>query len=378
MRLKNILCIIPVLAAALPCTDPAAGTGGYGKNAPEYASLIEIADKDGYTEVSVRNPWDTAGLLHKYILIDRDSPVPAGIPAGSIIRTPVERAVTYSTIHAAIIEELGKSDKIVGICEPQYLTSAALKKAVREGSIADCGNSVSPNIERIISTQAEVLIATPFQNSSYGAAEKIGIPIIEGADYMERHPLGRAEWIRFFGLLFGCPEKADSIFRSTEKRYTGIRDSVSAAISAGKAARPLLMAEKRYGGLWGVAARNSYMAAMYRDAGACYPFGDIEGGGSAQMSFETILERCINADIWIFKYASDEPMTYNGLLAEYPLYAEFAPFTDRNIYACNTLGTDYYEVVAIHPEIILEDLVRIFHPGLLPEKGSAYFGPLSL
>ncbi len=173
-----------------------------------YARYLSISDCGSYTVADITNPWDTARLLHRYILVPQDSPLPQDIPQGTLVRTPIDRIIVYSSVHASIIDALGASDRIAGVCEPEYMTCRAVLDGVAEGRITDCGSSVSPSIERIAGAGGQVIIASPFQNGSYGAAGKLGIPIIEAADYMENDPLGRTEWIRLFGLLLDCPDRA--------------------------------------------------------------------------------------------------------------------------------------------------------------------------
>ena len=190
------------------------GRGGNGatdgeKAVMRYAQYLSITGCDGYSVAEITNPWDTARILHRYILVPESSPLPADLPQGTLIRTPIDHIIVYSSVHASIIDALGETERITGVCEPEYMTCKAVLDGVAGGRITDCGSSVSPSVERIADAGGQVIIASPFQNSNYGAAGKLGIPIIEAADYMENLPLGRTEWVRLFGLLLGCPDRAD-------------------------------------------------------------------------------------------------------------------------------------------------------------------------
>ena len=185
-----------------------------------YARNLHIEYYDDYVSVRIRDPWDTLRQRQHYVLVDRQRDLPAGLPQdGIVIRVPVEKAVIYTSVHTAIAEELGALDRVCGICEPQYITSPVVLQRVAEGRIADLGVSTSPNVEGIIDLGTEMIVASPFENSGYGSAEKLGIPIVEAADYMENHPLGRTEWVLFYGLLLGEREAAEQIFARTEARY---------------------------------------------------------------------------------------------------------------------------------------------------------------
>ena len=348
-----------------------------GAGTTQYARYLDILEHDGYTVVEVTNPWDTARLLHRYILVPQDSPVPSGTPEGTLIRTPIDRIIVYSSVHASILDALGASGRITGVCEPEYMTCPAVKEGIASGQITDCGNSVSPSIERIARAGGQVIIASPFENSGYGAAGKLGIPIIEAADYMENTPLGRTEWIRLFGALLDCQDRADSLFRAAEEEYNGIRNSIARHIdSDGSIRRPTLVAERKYGASWDVPGGASYMARIYTDAGADYIFSNTATTANINMSFESVLREGIDADIWVLKYWSPRPMTYSSLKDEYSLYSRFRAFQEHHVYGCNTCSSTYYDDIVLHPAWILEDLAAIFHPALFPDHSQRYFKPL--
>jgi len=333
-----------------------------------YARGFSVTHCEGYDVVSVRDPWDTLKTRHTYILIDRTKEKPEDLPDGTVIRVPVERAVIYTSVHSAIAEQLGAINAISGICEPQYIHSEVILDRIREGRIADLGLSSAPNIEKIIDLDAEIIIASPFENAGYGAAEKIGVPIVEAADYMESHPLGRSEWVKFYGLLFGKAELADSLFEATATRYNELKE-----MAAGAAGKPSLLLEKMYGSAWSLPSDDSYTAMMHRDAGADYIFSGTGVKSSAPLAFETVFEKACNADIWIFKYAAGNDYTLESLKEEYPLYAEFKAYKRHKVFACNTNGLSYYDDITLHPDYILADFISICHPELLPGYERRYY-----
>ena len=342
-----------------------------------YAGYLAISDSpDGFTSIEVLNPWRKGEILQRYILVPKGTPVPENLPKGTLIRTPVERIVVFSSLYYSMIDELGASEKVVGVCDSDYLTDQNLIERLRNGLVTDCGNSVAADIEKIISTKADLIIVSPFENSNYGGVEKCGIPIMEAADYMESHPLARVEWIKFYGELLCNRRMADSTFNVIKSRYENTKESISEYINKTKKERPALMVERKYGSSWGVPGGDSYMSILYSDAGANNIFASYKSQGSVQLSFEKVLEQAIDADIWLIKYTSDTNLSYEDLKAEYPLYAKFAPFANRKIFGCNTLKVPYYETIALHPEIILNDLAHIFHPELFPGYSQKYFFPL--
>ena len=333
-----------------------------------YAKGFSVERFSAYTAVSVYDPWDTTRILQRYLLVDRNQPVPADLPQGTLVKTPLQKVIVYTSVHAAMIEQLGATQEIIGVCEPRYMDSPSVHEGVKSGRIADLGEATAPNVEKMIEIGAEVIIASPFQNSSYGPVEKIGVPIIEGADYMEDLPLGRTEWIRFYGLLFQKEQLADSIFKATEQRYLELKE-----LTKKVKIRPTVLSEKRYGASWFVPTGNSYMAHMFADAGADYVYKDLEGRGSVPLSFESVFEKALHADLWLVKYNQEREMTYDDLQQEYTPYKNFDAFQKRHIYTCNTGKVPYYEEFPLHPDYLLKDFVWIFHPELLPNYEPRYY-----
>jgi len=338
-----------------------------------YAQYLRITPMENFTRADVLDPWHEGEILKRYVLVPDSLPAVPPHTEGTVIRTPVKSMVLFSGVHASLMEELGCTEMVRGVCEAEYVTAEYVREGLRDRSVADLGDAFTPDIERIIDIAPDIIIASPFENSGFGTAEKTGIPIVEAADYMERVPLGRTEWIRFFALLTGKEDTADSLFRSTEERYETLRQMAEAADS-----RPSVIAERKYGGSWGIAGRDSYMARMYRDAGAHYIFDYVPGTGSVRMSFEEVFEKGLHADFWLLKYASEQPLTYDALREEYPPYRLFDAFSRKHVLACNTLTSSYYDDIILHPDRILESLIGIFHPEIpLPDgERYGYFEPL--
>lgn len=371
--MKQILFLIALLwmTACVSSGKHSSGEEALFSDTIRYAGGFTVEHFDDYTAVEVRDPWDSTKLLQRYLLVDRTVPVPEGLPKGTLVRIPVQKVVVYTSVHAAIIDELNEADKIIGVCEPRYMDIPSIQEGLRAGRIADLGEATAPNVEKIMDMGAEVIIASPFQNSSYGPAEKLGLPIIECADYMESLPLGRTEWGRFYGLLFGKEVMADSIFCATEQRYLALKD-----LAKNVANRPTMIPEKKYGSSWYVPGGESYMAYLYEDAGANYLFKDLSGAGSAPLAFETVLDKGIHADLWLIKYNQATDMTYNELRTEYTPYENFDAFKNKRIYGCNTGKVPFYEEFPMHPDYLLKDLIWVFHPELLPDYTPRYFEPL--
>ena len=334
----------------------------------EYARHYRVEHFRDYTLVDVLSPWDSLRLLRRYVLVDRERPLPVGLPEGNIVRTPLQRVVVYSAVHCGMLDELGVGDRIVGVCEPRYIDLDFIRDGVARGAIADLGEASSPDVEKVIDLAPDIIIASPFKNVGYGRIEKTAIPIMECVDYMEVTPLGRAEWMRFMALFFDRGQRADSLFRQTAAAYDSLcrmTDTVGV--------RPTVLSEKKYGSAWYVPGGRSYIANLYRDAGADYIWADDPSTGSVPLAFETVFEKGQGADFWLIKYNAPQELTYAELQTEYETYRHFDAFKNRNIFVCNTGKTPYYEEMPMHPDRVLGDLIEIFHPGTIPGYRLRYF-----
>ena len=329
-----------------------------------HARLLTIVEHDGYTEVSVSDPWNEGRTLHSY-----------RIEQGR----PVQRALITTSVHCALIDELGCRKAVAGVCDAQYMHLPWVHQGIKawersrnthgqQGTspagtgIADCGNSLEPTLETIIALQPDAIFLSPFQNSGgYGRVEQLGIPIIEMADYMESSALGRAEWIRFYARLLGQAERGDSLFAAIEQAYTTLRDSIRQA-PGHNARRQKMLMDKMVGQVWYMPGGQSTTGRMLTDAGARYPWAADQHQGSLSLSLETVLEQAADADVWMLRYNGAAPLTRSALLAENSAYRQFKAFTEGRVYGCNTEQSTFFEETPFHPERLLRDMVCIMHP----------------
>ena len=339
----------------------------------KYAENLTLIQGDGYTEARLRNPWDTTSILRTYILVDKDKEVPENLPEGTLVRTPLSKALVYTATHCNLIHELGAVKSIGGICEIQYIKVPEIVEGCKNGTIVNAGEGTNPDIEKIIDLHPDALLLSPYENSGgHGQVEKLKIPIIECADYMETSALGSAEWIRFYGLLFGREALADSIFAEVEKNYNEWK-----ALATAQPVKPRLMCEVKSGSAWYVSGGRSTTGKLYADAGADYVFSSYTNAGGVPLSFETVFDKAQDADVWLMKYNHPTDKTYQSLQEDYAPYANFKAFKDKNIYCCNTAYRPYYEDFPFHPDRVLKDLIKIFHSSLLPEYELKYFSKLA-
>lgn len=340
----------------------------------KYSSLLQIVKHADYTVVTIRNPWDTLKVLHTYLLADREKPLPEHLPEGTVVRTPLQKSVIYSSVHCSLWSELDELKGIGGVCGLEYIKLPQIQEGCRNGSIVNVGNSMNPDIERIIDLRPDAILLSPFENSGgYGRVGKLNIPIIGCADYMETSALGRAEWMRLYGLLLGKEAQADSLFAGIEKEYLTLTQQVKSQ----NLKRPTVISEMKNSSAWYIPGGNSTMGRLYQDAGADYVFAYLSNSGSVPLAFETVFDRGGNADIWLIKYNQPQDKTYSELERDYAPYARFKAFQDRKVYGCNTNHVPFYEESPFHPELLLKDLIKIFHPELLPDYDLKYFSNLA-
>lgn len=356
-----------------------------------------------YAEVNVANPWKAGTLLHRYILIPKGKEGDETVARLALqrtsgmgcttdtVRTPVERSAVFIAPHCQLMYEMGCQQAIRGVCDLNYINIPDVKKRAAAGnaaagkasagnvsagnaaarnSIVDCGSSMAPDIERIIALKPEAILLSPFENSGgYGKLDKLHVPIIEAADYMESSPLGRAEWMKFYGMLFkkdgnapktalaaSCEPKADSLFAKIEKEYLKLK-----AEAAGYPKGLSILTERKTGYVWYVPGGQSTIGILLKDANARYIFEDDEHSGSLAMSPEQILAKGKQVDVWAFKYFGGAPLSQAQLLQEYDGYKALAAFSRGNIYQVDTSTVPYFELTSFHPELLLREFIILAH-----------------
>ncbi|MDE7412892.1 MAG: ABC transporter substrate-binding protein [Muribaculaceae bacterium] len=364
MNTKSLSTVLIILFAAIfsNCAgkgEEASTEDGIGKMS--YAENLRIEDRDGYSLVTVRNPWDTLKTLQRYILVDKDSALPSPLPEGTLIRTPVKNALIYSAVHSGLVGDLGAGDAIGGVCNARYVTDSLLRVRIKTGEVVDCGEDMNPDVEKIIKLHPEVIMLSPFESGDrYSKISKLGIPMIQCADYMENSGLAQAEWMRFYGLLFGKGEEADARFNKIEIRYKELKGIASRASS-----QPKVLLDQRYGQSWSVPGGKSTMGRLISDAGGLNPFARYDKSGGVYLAPEKVLAEGGDADIWLVRYNQPGEKSLRELSADAPLNSKVKAFKEGNVYGCNTYYVPFFDEAPFHPDLLLEEMIKLFHPGLL-------------
>ena len=343
---------------------------GDGEESSDAAEGIDYQ----YAEAIIANPWKAGTMLHRYILIPKGEEGDKTVAmlarrrstgarcTTDTVRTPLESNLVFTAPHCQLLTELGCQNAITGVCDKDYINIPDIKSRAQADAkvahpIMDCGSSMQPDIERIIALHPEALLISPFENNGgYGKLDKLRIPIIETADYMETSPLGRAEWIKLYGLLLGS-SKADSLFSAIEKEYLQLK-AEAAKLPLGLS----ILTERKTGNVWYVPGGKSTMGILLRDAHARYIFADDTHSGSLSMSPEQIIAKGNQVDVWAFKYFGGNALTKQDLLAEYQGYQALKAFQTGTVYETDTSCEPYFELTSFHPEILLREFIILSHP----------------
>ena len=371
MKLLKLFCI-PIIFILIACSPTSKHNSSHSSNddftpVPMlHANSITIEhNSSNDSRISIINPWKKDANLCSFTLSDSNKSTPS-----NTITRPLKRVIVYSTVHANIIKELGHLSAVKGVCDPQYFTIPEIIEGVNNGSIVNVGSSASPNIERIIALSPDAIIVSPYQDSQFKDIEKLGITVVQCADYMETSPLGRAEWIKLFGELFGEQEKADNIYNNVLTEYNQLKQLAAQSQHKTKA-----LSENIINGTWYVPGGDSYMAQLFADAGSTYAWSDVHTTGSIPLDMAQVLEKSHDADVWLIK-SLESSFSYTKLKVQNALNSEFKAFKQKNIYFCDTERTTLYQDFPFHPELLLKEYIAIFNPQLLPDYNTQYYKPL--
>lgn len=335
------------------------------KNSIEYASGLSIVKYDDYSVVTVSNPWPNSNKDFKYILKEKDAKVPDSLQTFTTIQVPLESVVVTSTTNIPFLEMLEVENKLIGFPHTDYISSEKTRALIDKGSVKNVGQNEKLNIEQLIELSPNLIVTFGVDNNNpmLDNLKKSGLNVLIQGDWMEQSPLGKAEWIKLYGALFGKEDKAKELFDKIVQSYDQAKK-----LAAEKPASSTVLYGSMYEDVWYVAKGNSWVAEFMKDAHANYLWADLKGTGSEGLSFEKVLDKAKTANVWI---ASGSFKSLEELQKANPHYGEFDAFKNKNVYSFEgklgaTGGTVYYELAPSRPDLVLKDYIKIFHPDLLP------------
>lgn len=331
-----------------------------------YAENFEIYPyKSGYKliikNLSKRN--DT-----EFYLFNDSIKIPSDLNDKIIIRTPINSAIAFSSTQWAVFQKLGELDRVKGILESNYTKNEEILRLVSEGEIVDVGMSTNVNTEKVIHLQPDLILYTPYPTLDFSNLGKLsGSTMLPFPDYLESHPLGRAEWMKVIGILCGKEDITNKWFSDVVKRYESL-SSICTEVEE----KPTVFSDLPFENQWYVPGGKSYIAKIFNDAGADYIWKHNESTGSLHVDAENVLLNAQNADYWRVINSYDEPFTYERLAKENELYPLFKAFKEKQLLVCDVRECGYFEQSQYEPDVLLADFIYHFHPDLLKKEWKNY------
>ncbi len=342
------------------------------KSTIKYAKGFDIINENGIKKLIIKSAYQNSQDVFEYEIHEKKSNTIIDYKR-IVIKVPVEKIVVTSTTHIPMVELLNEESSIIGFPYAKYVSSEKTRKLIDAGNITEIGKESSLNTEILLDLQPELVVGYSVSSAdkSLTTVQKAGIPVIYNGDWLEETPLGRAEWIKFFGVLFDKENQADSIFNTIENNYL---EAKKIALKSNKK-QTILSGAIMSKDIWNLPAGDSFVAQFLKDANLNYLWKNSKGKGSLSLSFESVFDTGRNADFWIAPgYFSSKEQ----LLQSNQIYAEFAAFKNNKIFTPSTKkgetgGVIYYELATTRPDLVLKDIIKITNSNLLPNYKLTFF-----
>ncbi len=342
------------------------------KSTIKYAKGFDIINENGIKKLIIKSAYQNSQDVFEYEIHEKKSNTFIDYKR-IVIKVPVEKIVVTSTTHIPMVELLNEESSIIGFPYAKYVSSEKTRKLIDAGNITEIGKESSLNTEILLDLQPELVVGYSVSSAdkSLTTVQKAGIPVIYNGDWLEETPLGRAEWIKFFGVLFDKENQADSIFNTIENNYL---EAKKIALKSNKK-QTILSGAIMSKDIWNLPAGDSFVAQFLKDANLNYLWKNSKGKGSLSLSFESVFDTGRNADFWIAPgYFSSKEQ----LLQSNQIYAEFTAFKNNKIFTPSTKkgetgGVIYYELATTRPDLVLKDIIKITNSNLLPNYKLTFF-----
>lgn len=338
----------------------------------KYATGFDLNHYDGYSKVTIKTPYQNAAEHFTYYLVKKNFDLSKLPKDAKTISTPINSIVVNSTTHIPMLELLEVEKSLIGFPNTKYISSEKTRSLIENKKVRELGNDGNFNTEVLLDLNPDVVVAFAMSagSKSLSSIERANIPVIFNGDWLETTPLGRAEWVKLFGVLFDQNKKANEIFNQIEIDYNNAKE-----IAKNSKKSPSIISGVMFKDIWNLPAGESFVAQFLKDANSNYLWKDTKGKGSLQLSFESVFDKGQNADIWI---APGHYENLNQLNNASVHYKEFKAFTKNEIYTfANKKGTTggviYYELAPTRPDLVLKDIIKITHPDLLPNYTMSFF-----
>jgi len=338
--------------------------------ANQYAKGFLIEDFGDYKILSLLQPYTDRQDTIRFIIAKDKEKLGAKVASSRFIQVPINKIICTSTTQIALLEALGSLDVLKASNSLDYVYSEKVRKLAEIGKIVPLAEQ-SIELEKILALQPNLVMVSGMQASQMANYQKVieaGIPVFINSEWLETHPLGKAEWIKVMGLLLDKEAEAQKYFQEIVEKYENIKRLVSKKGTKVKVAIGTPQKEQ-----WYVPAGESFGAVFLADAGADYAFADTKGTGSLQMSRELVFSKFADADVWLNAELPEQADTKFFCDFDKFLAVKNTQIYDRKQRISPKGGNDYWESAVIHPELVLADLVKILHPELLPNHTLTYY-----
>ena len=334
-------------------------------NTVSYAKNFKIYPLESGYRLIIKDGFDSD---KEYFIFNDTVVIPEEFSNKQIIRTPVKSVVAFSSTQWSVFQNIGEIEKVKGILESTYTNNKEILSLVSEGKICDVGMSTNVNTEKLINLQPDLILYTPYPGIDFTHLGKLsGASMLSFPDYLESHPLGRAEWMKVIGVLCGKEDVTNQWFEEVVTRYVTLSERCSSVD-----AKPTIFSDLPFENQWYVPGGNSYIAKIFADAGGDYIWKDNESTGSLHIDAESVLLKAQQADFWRVINSYDAPFTYDRLKNENELYPLFKAFKEKQLLVCNVRECGYFEKSQYEPDILLADFIYHFHPELLTNEWENY------
>jgi iron complex transport system substrate-binding protein len=340
------------------------------KSTLKYAKVFDIQHFKNYTKLIIKAPYQNSTETFEFKLVANKTNSDL-----NTIQVPINSIVVTSTTHIPMLELLQVENKLVGFPNTDYISSPKTRSLVEKGSIKDLGHEESINTELLLDLNPDLVVGFSMNsnNKMFSVIEKLGIPVLLNGDWVEETPLGRTEWIKFFGVLFDKEKMADSIFNDIEKNYLEAKDIASKATN-----KPTVISGGLFKDVWNLPAGDSFEATFLKDANTNYLWKDSKGKGSLILNIENVFEKGKDAELWI---SPSYYKTLEQLNNANDIYPKFNAFQNKNIFTyVNKQGEKggivYFELAPARPDLVLKDLIKIAHPELLKDYELTFYEKL--
>ena len=329
---------------------------------PQYAEGFQVTYTDEGCLLDIQDPQNKSGQVFHYLLIPR-GPELKQVPENyTPIEVPVRSTICMTSLQLSNFIKLDELERVVGVTSTRHLFNEEMNRRLADGRTHKIGIEGNFDNEVIMGVNPDVILISPFKRGGYDALKEVGIPLIPHLGYKEMTPLGQAEWVKFIGLLTGTEDKANARFAEIEKEYNDLKEMVADVKN-----RPTVFSGELRGGNWYAVGGKSFLAQLFKDAGADYFLKDNEESGGVTLDFETVYQQAAEAQYWRIVNSYSGNFTYDVLKEDDERYADFRAFKDKGVVYCNMREKPFYESMPVEPERILADLIKAFHPHLLPE-----------